>query len=115
VIIGGGTDQEYQLYTTPNSDFKSGYEVKKTDKIDLVAEFMNYRLQGQKINIAIDFEYLPGKPEGYLSSQVQVFSAAPCNQTSFNVPTKQFTTASKEWIVPVNGYIINIRGHEHDG
>jgi hypothetical protein len=117
IMIGGGTDQEYQLYTSPDGSFKSGFEVRKTDKIDLVGEFMNYRTQSQNIILALDFEYLPGKPEGYLHSEPLAFSAAPCsiNRTDFHVPTKQYSTTSKEWIMPVDGYIVSIRGHEHDG
>jgi hypothetical protein len=116
IFIGGGTDQEYLIHTSADGKFKSGYELSATDKIDLVGEFMNYRPESQKINIAIDVEYLPGKPEGYLNSQTIPFSAAAaCENTRFNVPTKQFSTESKEWAMPIDGYILNVRGHQHDG
>jgi hypothetical protein len=115
-FIGGGTDKEYMLHTSPDGIVKSGYEVKQSDRIDLAGEFMNYRQQGQKIIIAIDFEYLPGRPEGYLNTNTITLSAAAgCKNVAFNVPTKQYSTESKEWIMPIDGYITTVRGHEHDG
>jgi hypothetical protein len=115
-FIGGGTDQEYHLYTSPDGSFKGGYEVRKSDRLDLVAEFMNYLPESQEVVVAVDVEYLPGRPNGYLSSKAIQFIASPCDWAdTFNVPAKQYTTSSKEWTVPDNGYIINIRGHEHDG
>jgi hypothetical protein len=115
VFIGGGTDREYQLHTSPDGTFKSGYELKQTDKTDLVAEFMNYREQSQKIMLTLDFEYLPGKPEGWFNTYPLILMANPCNMSSFHPPTKQYSTTSQGWPMPVDGYIISIRGHEHDG
>jgi hypothetical protein len=80
-----------------------------------MAEFMNYRTQGQKIVIAIEFEYLPGKPEGFLNAQPIAFIAGPCNMSAFNVPNKQFSTSSLDWKMPTDVYIISARGHQHDG
>ena len=114
-FIGGGTDQEYMLFTSPDGSFKSGYELKATDRVDLVAEFMNYRPQSQRIHITVDFEYLPGKQDGLLNAQTLALSAASCNQMAFNVPSKQYTTTSEDWIVPVDATIISARGHQHDG
>jgi hypothetical protein len=114
-FIGGGTDREYAIFTSANGALKSGYEVKKTDRIDLVAEFMNYRPQSQNIHIALDFEYLPGKQEGFLNAQTVLLSATRCNETAFNVPGKQYSTSSGDWIVPTDASIIAARGHQHDG
>jgi hypothetical protein len=72
--------------TSPDGKVKSGYAIKSTDRLDLFAEFMNYRTESARINIAFDFEYIPGKPEGYLNSQSIMFSATPCSHTGFNVP-----------------------------
>jgi len=114
-VINSQTDQEVTRYTSSDGKVKSGYAVKSTDRLDLLAEFMNYRTEGTRINIAFDFEYIPGKPEGYLNTQGIMFSGTPCNQTTFNVPTKQYTISSNEWTVPVDLTLINARGHQHDG
>jgi hypothetical protein len=113
--MGGGTDRESFIYTSSDSSLKGGYFVKSNQRLDLVAEFMNYRVQSQKIVLAVEFEYLPGKPEGFLNSQSIAFAAAPCNMSSFNVPQKQFSTSSLGWKMPTDGYIISARGHQHDG
>jgi hypothetical protein len=114
-VINSQTDQEVTIYTSPDRKVKSGYAIKSTDRLDLFAEFMNYKTESARINIAFDFEYIPGKPEGYLNSQGIMFSATPCNHTAFNVPGKQYTISSKEWIAPVDLTLINARGHQHDG
>lgn len=115
-FIGGGTNTEFYQYSTSNLTMKTGYEVKKGDRIDLQMELMNYRLEPQNVFLALDVEYLPGKNEGYLSTKTIEFVATPCDQNFFfNPSSKKFSTTSKEWIAPTNGVIINIRGHEHDG
>ena len=95
---------------------KAGYEVKKGDRIDLQTELMNYRQESQNIVMALDVEYLPGNHEGYISTKTIEFVATPCNKDFFFSPsTKKLSTTSEEWAVPTKGYIINIRGHEHEG
>lgn len=112
-VINSQTDKEVSNYMFAN--LKSGYALKSTDKLALLAEFMNYRPMKAKINIAFDFEYIPGKPAGYLNAQGIMFSATPCDQIGFNVPSKQYTITSNEWTVPVDLTLINARGHQHDG
>lgn len=114
VFIGGGTDKESQIHTSSNGEIKSGYFVKANQKLDLMAEFMNYR-EKEKIVIAVEFEYLPGQPKGFFNSQPLVVSAAPCSMSTFNVPKKQYSTTSLEWKMPTDVYVINARGHQHDG
>jgi len=114
-VINSQTDQEISNYTSTDASIKTGYAIKATDKVDLLAEFMNYRATSAKVVIAFDLEYIPGKPEKYLNTQGMMFSALPCNQTGFNVPTKQYSISSNTWIVPVDLTLINARGHQHDG
>lgn len=116
-FIGGGTDREfYQYNAASSSSLKAGYEVKKGDRIDLQTELMNYRDEPQTVNILVDVEYLPGKHDGYLSSKTIEFVASPCEyEFFFNLSQKKYTTTSKEWDAPSDGYIMGIRGHEHDG
>jgi len=112
-VINSQTDKEVTLYT--DGKVLSGKTIRSTDRLDLLAEFMNYRTESARINVAFDFEYMPGTPEGYLNTQSIMFSATPCDQTAFNVPAKQYSISSNEWIVPVDLTLINARGHQHDG
>jgi hypothetical protein len=115
-FIGGGTDTEFYQYSATNTSMKAGYEVKKGDRIDLQTELMNYRQESQNIVMALDVEYLPGNHEGFLSTKAIEFVATPCNKDFFFSPSsKKLSTTSEEWVVPTKGYIINIRGHEHEG
>jgi hypothetical protein len=115
-FLGGGTDAEFYQYIAANSTIKAGYEVKKGDRIDLQTELMNYLETPQTIVMAVDVEYLPGVHDGYLSTKTIEFVATPCDRSFFFSPSsKQFSTTSKEWLMPAKGYIINIRGHEHEG
>jgi hypothetical protein len=110
-VINSQNDQEITTYTSSDGKVKTGYSIKSTDRLSLLAELMNYRKESARVNIAFDIEYMPGKPEGYLNTQGMMFTASPCNQTGFNVPTKQYTVTSNEWIVPVDLTLLNARGH----
>jgi hypothetical protein len=112
-VINSQTDKEVSNYMF--ADVKSGHTLKASDDLELLAEFMNYRPTKAQIYVAFDFEYIPGKPAGYLNAQSVMFSATPCNQTAFNVPSKQYTITSSKWIIPVDLTLINARGHQHDG
>jgi hypothetical protein len=115
LFIAAGNDHGDQLYTSEDGSFKSGYYIKPTDTFDMEGEFMNYNAAPQTIYVVIDFEYLPGKPEGYLDAHSLTLSVAPCNETAFKLPRPQYSKTSQGWTVPADGYIVNIRGHEHDG
>jgi hypothetical protein len=112
-IINSQTDTEVTNYMFAN--VSSGYQLKGTHKLQIVAELMNYNQGKVPVNIAFDFEYIPGNPEGYLNAQSLMFSATPCDQVFFDVPGKQFSLKSNEWIVPADLTLINARGHQHDG
>jgi hypothetical protein len=114
-IVNSQTDREVTKYTTSSGNVKTGFVVKSTDRLELLSEFMNYRLEKAEVTVAFDFEYLPGHPDGYLHSQGMMFSATPCDQLGFNVTEKKYTLKSGEWKVPVNLTLINARGHQHDG
>lgn len=62
---------------------------------------------------------MPGDPKDFLNVHTTTFSANKANGKDmglfFDVPTTHYTISSKAWTVPVNGYIVSYRGHEHDG
>jgi hypothetical protein len=116
IFIGGGTEREAQVYTSPDGTLKSGYHFNAaTDKVDVIAEFMNYRPPGQNIYLSFEYEYLLGKPAGYQNAVSLILSASNCKDSPKNIQEKKYTLQSKEWIAPADGILINVRGHLHDG
>jgi hypothetical protein len=117
MFISGGTDKEVDMFTNVDGSSKTGYYTSAKDKIDVFAEFMNYRPEAQNVYLAIEYEYLPGKPTGYLNSQSLVLSAGDrdCGDTLTKILDKKYSITSKEWSSPADGYVLNMRGHEHDG
>jgi hypothetical protein len=85
LFIGGGNEHGDLLYTSEDGNFKSGYYIKPIDTFDMEGEFMNYNTAPQTIYVVLDFEYLPGKPEGYLDAHSLTLSVAPCNETAFKL------------------------------
>jgi hypothetical protein len=114
-IINSQTDREVTVYTSSDYKVKTGYVIKATNTVHLLAEFMNYRPESARITVSFDLEYVPGIPEGFLNSQGIMFLATPCNQIVFNPPTKQYTISSAGWMAPTDLTLINARGHQHDG
>jgi hypothetical protein len=117
MFISGGTDKEIEMFVSANGCTKTGYYTSDKDKFDVFAEFMNYRPEAQNVYLVLEYEYLPGKPAGYLNTQSLTLSAGDrdCGDTLTPIKDKKYSVASKEWASPAEGYILNMRGHETDG
>jgi hypothetical protein len=114
-FVGGTSDDGYGLYTNGDGTTKAGYYIAPNDKFYVSSETMNYATQSQTIYFTVEAEYIPGKPPGYLDTQILVLSAAPCAEVIFNPTSPKYTMKSANWQVPADGIVVNMRGHLHDG
>jgi len=110
IFIGGAADAATGglLYTSPDGNFKSGYYIQRDAKQGMSAEIMNYHQTASTVYVVVETEYMPGQPPGYLDVHNVVLSAMPCNKPIMDLPKPQYSTTSEDWIVPSDGYIVNI-------
>jgi hypothetical protein len=108
LFLGGASGDTFQLFTTADGTFKTGYYISPTDNLAMMAEIMNYRAQKQEIYIVTEAEWIQGKPEGYLDTMTLPMSVGDCNQPEFMITQDRYSKSSGDWIVPADGYIMNI-------
>jgi len=109
--VGGAT--VYSAEKGMKSGFLTGWE----DTFLLEAEIVNYNKENTTIYATLELEYLPEKPTGYLDASTVVFSATGCGNPGYRPPNaaKKYNYTSDPFVMNRNGYIINARGHLHDG
>jgi hypothetical protein len=67
IFVGQGSEGGANSFSAGStSSVKSGFHIQKTDKITLLAELVNYNTVKTPVYLALEYEYLPNRPEGYL-------------------------------------------------
>ncbi|KAF2669008.1 hypothetical protein BT63DRAFT_248060 [Microthyrium microscopicum] len=106
-------------YAGQNGTFKSGNYLGKDQKILFSSEVVNYGNATKKIYAVAKLSYIEGKPKDYMESGVAVLNVKECDDglTALRPPEGQkvYSYKSKEMLVTEDGYILQIRGHLHDG
>jgi hypothetical protein len=139
IFVGQGSEGGANSFSAGSaSPVKSGFHIQKQDKITLLAELVNYNAVKTPIWLALEYEYLPNRPEGYLD--VGQFGIATQNigadlaaigfsEYSSQVGTigieltscleppkdKAVTYTSPNYPVIADGYLLNVVPHLHDG
>jgi Stress up-regulated Nod 19 len=116
-FIVSGNDIANNMFTTPDGTFNSGYNM-RNPRIAMQAELVNYRPEKQKVFIALEYEYLPTIPDpAPADAAVTLFSVTGCSPPDYHrdINQKVYNMSSVEVASPVDGYIINAKGHLHDG
>jgi len=97
---------------------KSGYHVKPTDVNSMEIELMNMNEKPITVYLTLTYEYVPGPPkEGWMRTRAVWFDVTGCFKASEQVPPKtpQFTLRSSGWKSSLEGQLLSIGGHLHDG
>jgi len=97
---------------------KSGYHVKKTDVNSMEIELMNMNKNPITVYLTLTYEYMDGPPkEGWMQTKAVWFDVTGCFKASEQKPPKtpQFTLKSAVWKSSLEGQLISIGGHLHDG
>jgi len=81
---------------------------------------VNYNDVERTVYVKGEIEYLPGKAEGYIDARQERVDPGLCggpNGASIRPPKGQtkFTVNSTGIVVARDGYIVNMKGHVHDG
>jgi hypothetical protein len=115
-FIISGNDEASNMFTSPDGKFDSGYVV-NNPRLAMQAELVNYRPEPQKVYVTMEYEYVPTTTPKAADTSVSLFSVTGCKPPDYhrdpNVKIYNMTSAAVP--VPFNGYIINAKGHLHDG
>jgi hypothetical protein len=81
------------------------------------AELVNYKNVEQKVYITAEYEYLPGIKADTFDASVSLFSVTGCEFPDYHVSKDkpQYNLTSANVPIPMDGTIINAKGHLHDG
>jgi len=108
-FIVSGNDEAQNLFTTPDAKFNSGYLIYKAPRLAMQAELVNYRMEPQKVMIAMEYEYLDGQPKGPADSAVSLFSVTGCGFPDYHPKERKYNMTSAAIPMPADGYIINAK------
>lgn len=114
-FIISGNDEAPNYFTTPDAKFNSGYVITKSTLLAMQAELVNYRTESQKVYIVMEYEYVQGQPSEPADSNVSLFSVTGCRFPDYHPKERVYNMTSEKVTVPMDGYIINAKGHLHDG
>jgi Stress up-regulated Nod 19 len=126
-FIISGNDEAKNMFTPHNGTqfFKSGYKLGARSQQFLQAELINYKHTDQKVYIVLEYEYTqhatdPKRTEsgaGIADTAVSLFSVTGCQAPDYQRdPTKtQYETKIEPVPIPMDGWILNSKGHLHDG
>jgi hypothetical protein len=116
-FIIAGNDEADNFFTTPDGKFDSGYFIGDKPQVTMQAELVNYKNVEQKVFITAEYEYLPGIKADTFDASVSLFSVTGCEFPDYHVAKDkpQYNLTSANVPIPMDGTIINAKGHLHDG
>ncbi|TLD34863.1 hypothetical protein E2P81_ATG05028 [Venturia nashicola] len=118
-LIQSGNDQvgTPNVYAATSGNIKSAFMTGWDDAFALEAEIVNYNMDNTTVYFTMEAEFLPGKPAEYLDASTVIFSATGCAKPAYYPPpnTKQYNLTSEGFKMTSDGWVINSKGHLHDG
>ncbi|KAF2405524.1 hypothetical protein EJ06DRAFT_545987 [Trichodelitschia bisporula] len=116
-IGGGGSGGSGGQFAVKGSDVKSGFHIAEKDSMLFTTELVNYDNWDKEIYLRLDYEYLTGKPQGYLDVGIGAIDVDGCTASlEFHPPSdRAITIKSPVWEVIADGYLVRITPHLHDG
>jgi hypothetical protein len=113
VFVGGATELSLQEYGTTSGDIRTGYYLSKDRKMLNMIDVVNYNNVERTVYTYTEIEYLPGKPAGYIDSNLQLIDPGQCggeHGTLIHPPKgiQKFQVNSTGIIAALDGYIINL-------
>jgi hypothetical protein len=101
-------------YTSANGQFKSGFYLPKGVSITASTELVNYSENQLPIYYFMDLEYMPGLYGS--DSKTKLLSVTGCSTRKISLNEAGETkTTSQKFTIFEDGYLINGKGHLHDG
>ena len=131
VFLGKGDELDGKVFAANSDTVKSGFHIGKMDRINFAAEVVNYNDFDKDVYLRLEYEYITGRPSGYLDVGMGAINIGECGQslkslreciqrarkrssTDSNIQNldppkdKAITFKSADWEVTHNGYLVNI-------
>jgi hypothetical protein len=95
----------------------AGYPLRKADRIALIVDLMNQNFEDKVVYVTIYYDYVEGIREDWDQVKPVWFDIDQCALSEIFPPaqTNAFTITATTWDSNVNGDIIGLAGHLHDG
>jgi hypothetical protein len=133
VQVGNDAAHDPNLYYSKSGNIRSAFLTSQDDLFLLQAEIVNYNPTNRTVYFTLEMEYLENKgvvsQAAYATSSSQpanvpimdastvVLSAEGCMPPMYMAPPKErkYTHVSEKFELNQDGWILNARGHLHDG
>jgi hypothetical protein len=117
VQTGNDAVHDPNFYGTKKGDMKSAFLTGLNDMFLMQAEIVNYNPTNRTVFLTIELEYLDEKPQNYIDASTVILSATGCGSPGYKPPqgATNYNHTSKEFKIKQNGWMVNARGHLHDG
>ncbi|KAF2671815.1 hypothetical protein BT63DRAFT_452322 [Microthyrium microscopicum] len=95
----------------------AGYRMAKGDVMSMIVDLMNMSMQAQTVYVVIKFDYFEGKPAGMSEVKPVWLDVDQCGFSEAKVKsqTGAYKVVSIPWKSTINGEILGMGGHIHDG
>lgn len=109
-FIGAGDDSGPWLFTTGDGSFNSGYYIAPKDRMLWTGEVINYKKEPQSIYVTFEAEYIEGRPQGLLDTQISLWNVQGCGGIGITRPKDKeaFNVTSSKFPIPKDGHIVSI-------
>jgi len=119
IFMGGATEALQWRFTSEDGKFNSGFYLAPDASVHTMIDVVNYNNDSRTVYSVSEMEYIPGKVPKALDASQDVMNIGMCSGSSgFNVKSndrKVFSFGGSNITVSQDGYIVNARGHLHDG
>ena len=111
VLAAGATEDGILRYLSESNEVKAGFYLRKDRKILAMIDVVNYNNEERQVYTVTEFEYLEGKPQGYLRASQQRVDPGICGgedggairpphgQSKFQVKSQGIVAAADGWVL----------------
>jgi len=120
VLMAGATEVGSLRYAATQGNIKTGYHLKKERLVLNMIDVVNYNNVEKNVYISAEMEFLPSNFADYIDTRQHRVDPGLCggpDGAQIHPPkgVSKFSVNSTGIIAARDGYIVNMRGHLHDG
>jgi hypothetical protein len=109
---------ERSLISFPNWNItNAGYPLRRSDRLALIVDLMNQSAEDKIVYVTMYYDYVDGIRKDWDEVKPVWFDVAQCAFSEVFPPKQdgKFTVTASPWVANINGKVIGMGGHLHDG
>jgi hypothetical protein len=121
-IGGSSTDGAPALFTAEDGSIDAGFRMPKDGKVFASIMLVNYLEAAQEVFVVTEVDYIPGSHPEFMDTCVASMSVTQCESGLAASPMifpkegqSKFQLKSKPITILQDGYLLQRKGHTHDG